>query len=400
MQRTNTINSITSNYNYKNYGGNFLTPFLDEKTIMIVYVHGFLGNNNTFHDFPELIKATMKLYNVRVINEVFPAFDTNGEFDKFVAYIIDWLYNHSKGYPIILMGHSMGGILIADVYRKIVKGDVDVKYKLNYETPKIYGVLGFDSPFFGVSSSIANAGVRKLKESLTAATSFVASYFTANNNIEDDIDNKLIENKSENKLIEYNNKKEEKETAIQRLDTNNNSNVNENSASSRWSFLSNLVLGTATVAAVGSSLFDQATREALIDGSRQILNESTSYLANYYKFLEPLIEITKQYERVDDLINYSRRSIINGKERFKFKNYYPITQTKNNDGTIGKSTFICLPLELRYLKFFDPIPGAKNAPDVVYSHTKMFNSQINIENMHILADKCIVDLYKIVRTLI
>jgi len=68
MQNTN-LNHGTS-YKYRKYKGNFLTPFLEAKTVIIVYVHGFLGSKGTFHEFPELIKEAMKLYNVEVINEV------------------------------------------------------------------------------------------------------------------------------------------------------------------------------------------------------------------------------------------------------------------------------------------------------------------------------------------
>ena len=57
-------------YNFKNYKGNYLTPFLETKTVIVVYVHGFLGDNNTFHEFPNLLKDSLKLYNVRIINKV------------------------------------------------------------------------------------------------------------------------------------------------------------------------------------------------------------------------------------------------------------------------------------------------------------------------------------------
>jgi len=47
-----------------------LIPFKNLKYISIVYVHGFMGDEETFYDFPELIKVTMKLYKVVVINMV------------------------------------------------------------------------------------------------------------------------------------------------------------------------------------------------------------------------------------------------------------------------------------------------------------------------------------------
>jgi len=410
MNRSNS--NYGSTYNYKQYRGNFLTPFLDKKQVTIVYVHGFLGNKHTFHEFPELLKDALKIYNIEVFNKVFPAFDTNGVFDDFVNMIISWLYSQEISYPIILMGHSMGGILNADVYRKISNGDVNPEYK-DKTPPKIVGVFGFDTPFFGLSSSIAGASVRKIKESFSKATTKVASYLATNyaNEMNDgtklleDGHTKLLENgqSHQNDIPEYRreNNLSQENRIIQQVNTNTITNIASNSSSNgrrRWKLLSNVVLGTANIAVLGSALLDSETRSTVINEGIQMWSENTSYITNYARFLEPLIEIKKQYQRVDDLINSARRSIICGGERFKFKNYYPITQRKNRDGTIHRSTFICLPEQIRYLKFFDPVLGPNNAPDVVYSHTKMFNSRLNVDNMNVLKDKCIVDLYKVIRS--
>jgi len=406
MERRNSKSSSYS-YNYKNYKGNYLTPFLETKTVIIVYVHGFLGNNNTFHEFPDLLKESLKLYNVRVINKVFPAFETNGVFDDFVNMIIDWLYENTKDYPIILMGHSMGGILNADVYRKISKDEVEFKHR-NEKPPKIVAVFGFDTPFFGLSSAVANGGIRKIKESILSATDYAANYLTSFLSNKDDYnESSLNDNSTNNKSNEKN--KEERYVVTKPISNSNNSirstydnassSINKSEGRKKWNILKDTVLTTATIAAIGTSLLHQGTRQAAIVAGQQIIADSTQYLTNYARFLEPLIEVSKQHQRVDDLINSARRSIICGKERFKFKNYYPITQKYNNDGSIQKSTFVCLPQEMRYLKYFDSVPGPKDSPDPVYSHTKMFNSRLNNENVHILADKCLIDLYKVIRTL-
>jgi len=407
---SNNLNYGAS-FNYKQYRGNFLTPFLEQKQVTIVYVHGFLGTKRTFHEFPELLKDALKIYNVEVFNKVFPAFDTNGVFDDFVNMIISWLYSQEIKHPIVLMGHSMGGILNADVYRKIKNGDVKPEFK-NKTPPKIVGVFGFDTPYFGLSSSIAGASVRKIKETFSKATTRVASYLAANyaNELSDGRlleggNTRLIEDghSHQNEIPEYRreNTLSQENRIIQQVNANTITNIANNNTSNsrrRWKLLSNVVLGTANMAALGTALLDSETRSAFIDGGQKILTDSTQYLTNYARFLEPLLEFQKQYQRVDDLINSARLSIICGGERFKFKNYYPITRTKNRDGSINSSTFICLPQEIRYLKYFDPVLGPENAPDVVYSHTKMFNSRLNVDNMNALVDKCLVDLYKVIRS--
>jgi len=80
----NNLNCGT-NYNYRKYKGNFLTPFLERKTVIIVYVHGFLGSKGTFHEFPELLEQALNLYNVKVINKVR---NMNNIITKIVFYFI------------------------------------------------------------------------------------------------------------------------------------------------------------------------------------------------------------------------------------------------------------------------------------------------------------------------
>jgi len=48
------------------------------------------------------------------------------------------------------------------------------------------------------------------------------------------------------------------------------------------------------------------------------------------------------------------------------------------------------------MKYFDSIPAAKNSTDPIDSHTRMFNSRINSENVFKLTEKCISDIYEIV----
>jgi len=146
---------------------------------------------------------------------------------------------------------------------------------------------------------------------------------------------KLLENgqSHQNDIPEYRreNNLSQENRIIQQVNTNTITNIASNSSSNgrrRWKLLSNVVLGTANIAVLGSALLDSETRSTVINEGIQMWSENTSYITNYARFLEPLIEIKKQYQRVDDLINSARRSIICGGERFKFKNYYPIVSIK------------------------------------------------------------------------
>ncbi|KAG4094426.1 hypothetical protein H8356DRAFT_1427873 [Neocallimastix lanati (nom. inval.)] len=415
-----------------------MEKFSKPKKAIIVYVHGFFGDNDTFEDFPDLLQAALQIYNIRIINKIFPRFDTNGVFKEFVDYIINWLYQNATDLPVILMGHSMGGILIADVFRKIYKGDVPFSYKLE-KTPRIIGVIGFDSPYFGLEVSLTNAGVKKIKEAFNVATNYFSSFIKSNKNDDKETKN-IIENETEANEGSDSLNKHDTEKSVSSIsnininsnsktndksndDTNNNNTIihtdndtnintninnnnkndhennennkdskNNNSSGSKWNYISNIVLGAAAVTAIGTTLLSQGGREAVIENGGQIFLEGQKYITNYGKFLEPLIESNEQNKRIDDLISY----MIETHHCFKFKAYYAVTQVKYIRDIPEKTTFIALPENPKYMKYFDSIPAAKNSTDPIDSHTRMFNSRINSENVFKLTEKCISDIYEII----
>jgi len=345
------------------------TSSTQKKNITIVYVHGFRGGKNTFWDFPALLKKSLETYNIEINNKIFDAFETKGDFDIIVNKIIDWLYEKTDNEPIVLMGHSMGGILVADVFRKITKGSIE-KYKKSSYQPNIVGIFGFDSPYFGLSSSVYGTGLKKLGETVSAVGNYVSSYFSNN---EDNT--------------------EAAPNANQSRTSKNNPDENKKSG---WG-LGGLVLGAA---ALGYMIYNnENAREAVRDSSNRIITESTEYISDYKQFLEPLSNVDEQYDRINDLIKYIKDSSLNGKNQFIFKNYYPLTVIKSENGSY-KQHFILLPTDEQYLKFFDAIDCAKDSPDVIYSHTNMFKVETNAKNVQIMADKCTNDIYQLVKNLL
>jgi len=340
------------------------TPFTEKKEINVVYVHGFKGGKNTFADFPNSLEKSLESYNIKINNEVFDAFETKGEFEIIVKKIIDWIYDEKHKElktPIVLMGHSMGGILVADVFRKIMKGETE--YNDSTYRPNIIGIFGFDSPFFGLSIAAYGSGLKKIGETVSTATKFVSSLFS---NID---------------------------TPTQTRTTENNPNGEKKS---RWGSFGNLALGAATI---GYMLYkNENAREIIQGGSNQIISESSKYIIEYKRFLEPLLNFDEQNIRIDEIIKYIQDSSINGKEQFIFKNYYPNTEIQTENG-MTKQNFILLPSNQQYLKFFDAIDGAKDSTDVIFSHTHMFKSTTNGENLEKLTKKCTNDLYQLLKNI-
>jgi esterase/lipase len=138
---------------------------------LVLFVHGFLGSTDSFASFPndlvsECPDASFKIY---------PTYNTKGNITKQVHALSDYLLieaNTSLYSNVILIGHSMGGILAVDVYNYLQSLEA-VPQLVN-----IVKILSVDSPFFGLSKDLSKSSlwnvseftretVHSLKESVT-----------------------------------------------------------------------------------------------------------------------------------------------------------------------------------------------------------------------------------------
>lgn len=89
------------------------------RTLLIIYIHGFMGNDRSFRSFPAHIHSYLKaaLAATHVIHsKIYPRYKTYKSIDIATAKFSTWLEPHeSDTTDVILMGHSMGGILAADI---------------------------------------------------------------------------------------------------------------------------------------------------------------------------------------------------------------------------------------------------------------------------------------------
>ncbi|KAJ3021142.1 hypothetical protein HKX48_009166 [Thoreauomyces humboldtii] len=99
-------------------------PLIPAKT-MLLFVHGFLGSEHSFEDFPldvgeRLRGAPNSLRNVEV--RIFPRFDTKGDPTRAVNQLCNWLLLNAtepEFSGVVIMAHSMGGLMCVDAYRKL-----------------------------------------------------------------------------------------------------------------------------------------------------------------------------------------------------------------------------------------------------------------------------------------
>ncbi len=100
-----------------------LAPSLDEagsrRTLLIIYIHGFMGNDSSFRSFPAHVHAFLKdsLAESHVIHsKIYPRYKTYKAVEVARDNFSSWLEPHeSDTTDVILVGHSMGGLLAAEV---------------------------------------------------------------------------------------------------------------------------------------------------------------------------------------------------------------------------------------------------------------------------------------------
>ncbi|RKO91122.1 Alpha/Beta hydrolase protein, partial [Blyttiomyces helicus] len=111
-------------------------------TPLLFFVHGFLGSPHSFREFPAHLKTALSEKSINVDTYMY-SYETQGENAAQVSALTAALLAQA-GRPIILIAHSMGGLLAVDAARALAKAaNADVK-----------AVLAFDSPFYGVHPDV------------------------------------------------------------------------------------------------------------------------------------------------------------------------------------------------------------------------------------------------------
>lgn len=63
----------------------------DRKDLLLVFIHGFLGSEDSFYDFPKDLQAQLSKTLGQVESKAFPTYDTKGNNEKAVMNLVDWL---------------------------------------------------------------------------------------------------------------------------------------------------------------------------------------------------------------------------------------------------------------------------------------------------------------------
>ncbi|RYO82373.1 hypothetical protein DL766_004747 [Monosporascus sp. MC13-8B] len=125
------------------------------RTLLLCFVHGFRGSDDTFHDFPSDLKkqVSSKLPDHNVESVVYPKLKEN---------VMDIRKTHSeKPWPphdrdvgVIPVAHSMGGFVAVDTLLLILNERIANGEEGSSMFPLIQSILTFDTPFNGLARSM------------------------------------------------------------------------------------------------------------------------------------------------------------------------------------------------------------------------------------------------------
>ncbi|TNY20065.1 hypothetical protein DMC30DRAFT_273263 [Rhodotorula diobovata] len=132
-------------------------PPIPPELVVAVFLHGFKGGADTFADLPQRLQAILEPVGVAFDPVVYPAYDTRGELHTAVENHVTWLEDLVKDKEamfrerggtgpvrVVLLGHSMGGLVIAD----------SLLATLPTSSLPILGLICFDSPLVGLNPAV------------------------------------------------------------------------------------------------------------------------------------------------------------------------------------------------------------------------------------------------------
>ncbi|KAK3398974.1 hypothetical protein B0T20DRAFT_186839 [Sordaria brevicollis] len=135
------------------------------RTLLVIYIHGFMGNDSSFRSFPAHVHNFLReaLVETHVIHsKIYPRYKTYKSITVARDNFSTWLLPHeSPTTDVILIGHSMGGLLAAEV-ALMPRQPQDPVYSNSPFRHRILGTLSLDAPLLGLHPGIVVSGIASL----------------------------------------------------------------------------------------------------------------------------------------------------------------------------------------------------------------------------------------------
>ncbi|KAG1464683.1 hypothetical protein G6F46_009329 [Rhizopus delemar] len=296
--------------------------------LLLVFVHGFRGSDASFQDFPNRLQAILtNTLRLDVEVDIYPSYKTAGELLMAVNNFSSWLcqkvskieaevsrLNSRSKIMIVLLGHSMGGIVAAETILRFAEPE----HTNELLGAKIIGMLAYDTPFYSINHHLVTDHAKDGLERFSRIGQFCGLGATA--------------------LISTTGSR-----AIQ---------ISKRAGGSLGPW--GLVVGAVGAVAVGTVAYM----------ARDKISETIIGVYDEYTFIKDLTDMHGCDERV--------RKVLDVPNTF-FKCFYVLLPMKENENDrVRPKTFIKLPPKKTSRAF---IPILSSAPNVIKAHTGMFDPQ-------------------------
>ncbi|GAA5973312.1 hypothetical protein JCM11641_003067 [Rhodosporidiobolus odoratus] len=327
--------------------------------VLAVFVHGFKGGEDTFADFPERIQTLLDASGILVEPVVYPPYDTRGELRAAVASHVAWLtqlvaektalYRERGGtgpVRLVLLGHSMGGLVIADCLLST----------LSSASLPILGLVAFDSPYVGLNPAVFKNTFEKAVDFASKGQAALAAlgagygfFKSATSKGEPASGSSAPTSKSSSRAATP--QSQSTETALVPPPASGSSAT----PGSGWFSLS--YLAAAGVAGVTASLASAAYY------NRDALAQHWGWATSHLSFVGELWKTEELEKRLEGVVKARETGV-------GFHCFYTLLPPR--PPTIPKRTFLVVPAASHLSTHFTPTSNS-NAPDEIRAHTEMFD---------------------------
>ncbi|OBT64023.1 hypothetical protein VE03_06734 [Pseudogymnoascus sp. 23342-1-I1] len=133
-----------------------------QRTLLLIYIHGFMGNETSFQSLPAHVHniLTLALAESHVVHtKIYPRYKSRNSIEVARDNFSEWLGPHeNNNTDIVLLGHSMGGLLAAEV---ALMPSPDPSHGGQFKH-RVLGTISFDTPFLGMHPGLVVSGIGSL----------------------------------------------------------------------------------------------------------------------------------------------------------------------------------------------------------------------------------------------